>query len=405
MNDARFAGGKPQRFAVGAAQTNTRHFIGHNGERLAYTFRRDDSRAIDIATLALHCARVEWVSPRKFDAGRCYAVTDTRLYQREPIQLTYRFPHLAATKTHSYDGGAPKVSGTITSEEDGAMTGIGRMLRVSFAVSALAVTFAGSATPAEAQLTQIQRLMCPILATSAGCVRLYLSTRPSGRGGTTVTAVIQNLQAPQYPGDPSYSGVSFISFAALLAPGVQPPTPKSSQSQIGYYGRVQNVVGSLANTWQAVVGAAPGISSLSFLAHEPHGLPMSFGIGGCTQGPAFNLLGYQTCPNAGYGGAVVLKYDVGATFDLSSVSHVLVSGNGFMASQGTVTPWDCDAMVLGDYDAPFVGIDGPCRVSVDTTPLAVGPLTMVITPEPTVVAMLIPGALILGGVLRRRKRV
>lgn len=62
------SGGKPRRVAVGAAQANTRYSISRHGERRAYRFQRNDSRALDNSTLVLHFAGAEWVSPRRFDA-------------------------------------------------------------------------------------------------------------------------------------------------------------------------------------------------------------------------------------------------------------------------------------------------------------------------------------------------
>lgn len=67
VHDAHFTGGKPRRVALGAAKANTRYFVSASGERRAYSFRREDSRALDAATLAVHFAGAGWVSRGGFD--------------------------------------------------------------------------------------------------------------------------------------------------------------------------------------------------------------------------------------------------------------------------------------------------------------------------------------------------
>ena len=66
VHDAHFTRGKPHRVALGAPSANTRYFVSASGERRAYIFRRDDSRALDEVTLSLHFSGAGWVSPQSF---------------------------------------------------------------------------------------------------------------------------------------------------------------------------------------------------------------------------------------------------------------------------------------------------------------------------------------------------
>lgn len=64
VHDAHFTCGRPHRVPLGDARANTRYFVNGTGERRAYTFADQASRALSVQVLAEHFMNREYVGAR-----------------------------------------------------------------------------------------------------------------------------------------------------------------------------------------------------------------------------------------------------------------------------------------------------------------------------------------------------
>jgi len=68
VHDAHFTGGRPHRVPLGDPRANTRYFVNAQGERRAYTFPRQASRALTVDKLGEQFRNSGYVAAR-FDPG------------------------------------------------------------------------------------------------------------------------------------------------------------------------------------------------------------------------------------------------------------------------------------------------------------------------------------------------
>lgn len=227
------------------------------------------------------------------------------------------------------------------------------------------------------------------------CVQVDATFNPTSTG-TFVSMRLHVNQEPANPTDQSAIALTYISFDS---------GPGSGQGDT-----YQDI------PWLAMYGNVQGTSNI-----QPEDIPWTFAADGLFAvslpkyligcNPTYAVAAFQIC-NSQFGyGAFELNWFAPTIYDASLLNRVRIWGDGRNAA-GQRIGLGCAMETLGvaQGDGPYSPSTQPegknyCNTTDEFESLAVGPRTVLTTPEPSTYALMGAGLLAIGYVRRRRNRV